>query len=44
MKVFDDQPGKLEVGQKAVDFPINDDSYLSGLKGSPLFLVFWKTL
>jgi hypothetical protein len=44
MKVSDDQSGKLKIGQEAVDFPINDDSSLMDLKGSPIFLVFWKIL
>jgi hypothetical protein len=44
MKIFDDQSRTLEVGQEAVDFPIDDGSYLSDLKGAPIFLVFWKAL
>jgi len=44
MKVFDDQSGKLEIGQEAVDFPVTEDSSSADLKGSPIFLVFWKTL
>ena len=46
MKIFDDQLRTLEVGQDqdAEDFRIGDDLCLSDLKGSPIFLVFWKTL
>jgi hypothetical protein len=44
MKVFEGQMGKLEVGQEAEDFPINDNLSLGDLKGSLIFLVFWKTL
>ncbi len=44
MKVFEDQARTLEVGQKAENFHIRDNLSLSDLKGSPIFLVFWKTL
>ncbi len=44
MKVFEDQTRKLEVGHEAEDFTIGNDLSLSDLKGSPIFLVFWKTL
>jgi len=44
MKVFKDQSRTLEVGQEAEDFRIGNDLCLSDLKGSPIFLVFWKTL
>ncbi len=44
MKVFEDQTNVIEVGQKAADFQIDGDRCLSDLKGSPVFLVFWKTL
>ena len=43
MKVFEDQLKTLEVGQKAHDFRMGDLS-LTDFKGSPIFLVFWKTL
>jgi hypothetical protein len=44
MKVFDGQTARLNTGQEAEDFPINDNLSLRDLKGSPIFLVFWKTL
>jgi len=44
MKVFKEQSKRLEVSQKAEDFPIGNKLSLSNLKGSPIFLVFWKTL
>ena len=44
MKAFEDQAGKLKVGQKAEDFVITANQSLSDLKGHPIFLVFWKTL
>ncbi len=44
MKVFEEQTKKLEVGQEAEDFLIGNDLFLSNLKGSLIFLVFWKTL
>jgi hypothetical protein len=44
MKVFEDQLRKPEVGQEAQDFRTGDHSSLSDFKGSPIFLVFWKTL
>lgn len=44
MKIFDEQIGRLKDGQEVEDFPINDDLYLSNFKGSPIFLVFWKSL
>ncbi|MHB8908618.1 MAG: hypothetical protein ACYDAA_07040 [Syntrophales bacterium] len=44
MQVFDDQENVMEAGQKAADFPIGGDLSLSGLEGSPVFFVFWKTL
>jgi hypothetical protein len=44
MKVFEDQTKKLEVGQEVEDFSIGNDLFLSNSKGSPIFLVFWKTL
>ncbi len=44
MKVFEDQLRKLEVGQEAADFQTGDHLSLSDFKGSPVFLVFWKTL
>jgi len=43
LKVFEGQTRKLKVGQEAEDFPINDNLSLGDLKGSPIFLVFWKT-
>jgi len=44
MKVFEYQAGNLKVGQEAEDFSIGNELLLSNLKGSPIFLVFWKTL
>jgi hypothetical protein len=44
MKVFKDGSQKLDVGQRAEDFPIGGKSFLSNLKESPIFLVFWKTV
>jgi hypothetical protein len=44
LEVFKDQIKNLEVGQEAEAFPINDHLSLLDLKGSPIFLVFWKTL
>jgi len=43
MKVFENQKENLKVGQEAEDFPIGNDLSLSHSKGSPIFLVFWKT-
>jgi hypothetical protein len=44
MKVFEEQMNRLKVGQETEDFSINDNLFLSDLKGYPIFLVFWKTL
>ncbi len=44
MKVFEDQTGNLRVGQEVEDFSIDNDLSLSNFKGTPIFLVFWKTL
>ena len=44
MKVFDDLAKGLEVGQAAYNFPIPNDRMLFDLKGTPIFLIFWKTL
>jgi len=44
MRIFEEQTRKVEVGQEAEDFPVGNDLFLSNLKGSPIFLVFWKTL
>ena len=44
MKVFENQGRNLRVGQKAEDFTIDDNRSLIGLRGHPIFLVFWKTL
>ena len=44
MKLFEEQSKKLQFGQKAEDFSIGNKLSLSNLKGSPIFLVFWKTL
>ena len=44
MKIFEEQENRLKVGQEPDDFPIGNDLFLSKLKGSPIFLVFWKTL
>jgi len=44
MKVFEDQTKKLDINQEAEDFPVGNNLFLSNLKGSPIFLVFWKTL
>lgn len=38
------QETKLEIGQRAKDFLMDDNSYSSDLKGSVIFLVFWKSL
>jgi hypothetical protein len=44
MKVFEDLIRGIETGQLAHDFPIDGERMLSDLKGSPVLLVFWKTL
>jgi hypothetical protein len=44
VKVFENLPGNLKVGEKAQDFSISNDLSMSSLKGYPIFLVFWKTL
>jgi hypothetical protein len=44
MKVFEDLTTGLEVGKPALDFRLTGDCMLSDLKGSPILLVFWKTL
>jgi len=44
VKIFDNQTETLKNGQRARDFPIGDRMSLSDLKGSPILLVFWKTL
>lgn len=44
MRVFEDLSRTLEVGQEVEDLRIREDLCLSDLKGSPIFLVFWKTL
>jgi hypothetical protein len=44
MKIFDDLAKKLAIGQKAENFSFGEGLSLSNLKGSPIFLVFWKTL
>jgi len=44
LKVFEGKTKKLKAGQEAEDFSIGNDLFLSDLKGSPIFLVFWKTL
>jgi hypothetical protein len=44
MKVFDNQTNMLKNGQRAEDFPISGHISLSNLEGSPILLVFWKTL
>ena len=44
MRIFEEQTRKIEVGQEAEDFPVGNDLFLSNLKGSPILLVFWKTL
>ena len=44
MKVFENQTEHLKVGQWVEDFPGNNNLSLSDLKGSPILLVFWKTL
>jgi len=44
MKIFEQQGNRLKVGQEAEDFSIGYDLFLSNLKGSPVFFVFWKTL
>ncbi len=44
MKIFDEQTYRLKVEQEVEDFSIDNDLSLSNFKGSPIFLVFWKTL
>jgi hypothetical protein len=45
MKVFEDLTKGIEAGQPACDFPIDAGGrMLSDSKGSPILLVFWKTL
>jgi peroxiredoxin len=44
MKVFENLAEHLKVGQWAEDFSVSNDLSLSDLKGSPILLVFWKTL
>ena len=44
MRIFEEQTRKIEVGQEAEDFPVGNDLFLSNLRGSPIFLIFWKTL
>jgi len=44
LEVFGGQTKTLKVGREAEDFSIGDDLFLSNLKGSLIFLVFWKTL
>jgi peroxiredoxin len=44
MKVFENQTEHLKVGQRVEDFPVSNNLSLSDLRGSPILLVFWKTL
>ena len=44
MRIFDEQPYRLKVGEEAFDFSIDRDCPLSNFKGNPIFLVFWKGL
>jgi len=44
MKVFQEQTNQLKVGQEVEDFLVSDNLLLSDLRGSPIFLVLWKTL
>ena len=44
MKVFEEQTEKLEIGKEAEDFTVGNDLFLSDLRGSPIFLIFWKAL
>ncbi len=44
MKVFEGLAKKQGIGQMARDFSLGGDSSLSNSKGSPILLVFWKTL
>jgi len=44
MKVFEEEAKRLAVGQKAENSHIGNNLSLSNSKGSPIFLVFWKTL
>ena len=44
MRIFEEQTRKIEVGQEAEDFPVGNDLFLLNLKGSLIFLIFWKTL
>jgi len=44
MKVFEGQVSKFKLGEKAQDFSFSNNLSPAGLKGYPIFLVFWKTL
>ena len=44
MKVFEAQTKRIGIGRKAENVLISSDLSLSNVKGSPIFLVFWKTL
>jgi hypothetical protein len=44
VKVFEGQTKKLEIGKEAEDFTVGNDLFLSDLRGSPIFLIFWKAL
>lgn len=44
MRIFEIQEKKLEIGQRAEDFSMDNNSCLSDLKGAVIFMVFWKSL
>jgi len=44
MKVFEEHAEGIAVGQKAAGFRIDATVSLADLAGSPVFLVFWKSL
>jgi len=44
VKVFDNQTDILKNGQRAKDFSIGNHISLSDFEGSPILLIFWKTL
>ncbi len=44
MRIFEEQKSRLQVGQEAEDFPINDNLSLADLEGQTILLVFWKAL
>jgi hypothetical protein len=44
MKIFEKQKSRFRVGQEVENSLVTDKLSLVDLKGSPIFLVFWKTL